>query len=79
MTSEAASVGGLFSSLEHFPRSYRASPSRLASAYLCAVAVRLGERRKKAAEIVSGLSGKNTCLNEIVAPAPDAASTMAEG
>jgi hypothetical protein len=28
--------------------------------------------RKKAAEIVSGLSGKNTCLNEIVAPAPDA-------
>jgi hypothetical protein len=46
---------------------------------MCRADVRIGERHKKAAEIVSGLSGKNTCLNEIVAPAPDATSSMAEG
>jgi hypothetical protein len=40
---------------------------------MCRGDVRIGERCKKAAEIVSGLSGKNICLNEIVAPAPDAA------
>lgn len=37
------------------------------------------DHRKKAAEIVSGLSGKNTCLNEIVVPAPDAVSSIAVG
>jgi hypothetical protein len=43
--------------------------------------MRLGleEHRRKAAEIVSGLSGKNTCLNEIVVPAPDAVSSIAVG